>query len=99
MTEDISKLQHAVGELHDALESTSGLTPEARDLLQRVLVDVRDVLERAQAPGASLGSPQGLQDLPLRAQLAEAAAEFEGEHPTLGGTLRSVIDALAQIGI
>jgi len=36
---------------------------------------------------------------PLRAQLAEAAAEFEGSHPTLAGTVRSVIDALAQMGI
>lgn len=96
MADESDKLRLAVEQLHQALEATHGLTPQSRELLERTLGEVRGVLAQPSAEEApTSASPPD----PLRAQLAEAAAEFEGSHPTLAGTVRSVIDALAQMGI
>lgn len=97
MTDDREKLQHALGELESALAGSPGLSAEGRERLEHALADIRAALAQvaSDAPTAEASD----EDLTLRERLAEAAAEFEGDHPSLGGTLRSVIDALAQIGI
>jgi hypothetical protein len=101
MPDDVEKLRRATADLHDALQTAHDLDPETRKLLERTLAEVRAVLEGAAAPADAKADAgrAGAEQLPLRRQLAEAAAEFEGSHPTLAGTLRGVIDALAQIGI
>jgi hypothetical protein len=97
MPDDTEKLRHAVHELHEALQSARDLDPQTRQLLEQTLADVRAVLATpSEPPSESAPAPR---QLPLRRQLSEAAAEFEGSHPGLAGSVRSVIDALAQMGI
>lgn len=98
MPDETERLQHAVSELRKALEANPALPDTSRQMLEQALSDVCDVLEQKKALDSTGEVPQ-FENLPLRKQLQETAAEFEGDHPTLGGTLRSVIDALAQLGI
>ena len=101
MTDEAQRLRNAINELHQALQSAHGVDPDTRSLLARTVSEVREVLETQ--PGAAANNPDEMAErvgrLPVQRQLAKAAAEFEGSHPTLAGTVRSVIDALAQIGI
>ena len=101
MPDETQQLRRAVTDLHQALQSAHGLDAETRSLLEQTLVEVREVLSAA-SPGPA-GSPRetiaGDETVPLRGQLSEAVARFEGGHPALAGAVRSVIDALAQGGI
>lgn len=89
------KLRQAIDQLHEALGSTHDVDPEARGLLERALREVRTVLE-PKPEAAGLDTEAGPE---ARSVLSEAALKFEGTHPTLAGTVQSVIDALAQMGI
>ena len=93
MEQQTEKLRNAVRDLHEALESTQNMSPEVRGLLEGALDDVRAVLQK-KTPGSAT-APSGV----TRSRLSEAALSFEGTHPTLAGTVQSVIDALAQMGI
>lgn len=99
MAEEHKQLRADVAELRRQLETTPNLDSGSRALIERVVADVERILagedvrhhasEGAAAPGR--GS--------LAARMAEVAKRFEATHPTLSGTVGSVIDALAQMGI
>ncbi len=99
MTDDSNRLTRAVNDLHEALQNSPNLNPEGRQLLEQVLTEVRNALQPPPSDSDADQNQDEHQSISLRRQLAAAAMEFEGDHPALAGTLKSVIDALAQIGI
>ncbi len=85
-----------------------------RDQLQKTLMQLRSQVRAAglHAPTvarleqmiaeveAALESEQGAAEQPgLARRLTDAAGEYEASHPVLAGTIGSVIEALARMGI
>jgi len=93
MAELHDRLRADLAELQRQLATESSVDPTSRALIERVIADVEPILssERADASPTGRGS--------LAARLSQAAKRFEISHPTLAGTLGSIIDALAQMGI
>ncbi len=91
MTDDQEKLRASLLQLKAQLAATTSLDPEHADQLSRAVSDVEAVLDGKAKPSA-------IQE-PVTERLADAAREFEVEHPTLAGTVFSMIEALAQMGI
>jgi hypothetical protein len=90
MADDRSQLQATLDDLRVQLHS-SGITRDAAERLQKLIKEAEQVLAGSHAAAGSSAS--------LRERLANAALDFEASHPVLAGTLGSVIDALAQMGI
>jgi predicted component of type VI protein secretion system len=88
------ELRRQLASLHDALRNADALDPDARALLERVMDDIRALLEREPGSSARKPEPDSVVD-----RLREAVDRFEGEHPTLSEAAGRVIDALAQMGI
>jgi len=102
MAEHSEQLRTTLVELHDQLAKTREITPELRTLLSELATDIERVLaEQAegQSPSTAAASSRVGQRESLVARLGDAAREFEDTHPTLSGTIGSVIDALGQMGI
>lgn len=96
MAEEHEQLRADVAELRRQLETTTNLDSGSRALIERVVADVERILAGEDIrPGATAARGRGS----LTGRLAEAAKRFEATHPTLSGTVGSVIDALAQMGI
>ena len=95
MSETSDKLRAKLDELHDLLDSLDEVDPEAEALLSSAIADLRDKLA-AQSTSAHLESTEN----PSLADRFRALAEhFEESHPTLTGTIGSVIDALGRMGV
>jgi hypothetical protein len=88
MANDVDQLRSKLEHLQQQLAGTDELKPETREQLAEILADVQRVLAGKSGKDASIS-----------ARLSEAAVEFEEQHPTLAGTLGSVIDALSRMGI
>jgi hypothetical protein len=88
MANDVEQLRSKLEHLQQQLAAADTLKPETREQLAEILSDVQRVLGGTSGKGASIS-----------ARLSEAALEFEEQHPTLAGTLASVIDALSRMGI
>lgn len=102
MAEHSEQLRTTLVELHDQLSNTREVTPELRTLLMGLATDIERILaEQAagQLPSSGSASSRSGQRESLVARLGDAAREFEDTHPTLAGTIGSVIDALGQMGI
>ncbi len=85
-------LRETLEELHQELESTEQVDPEARELLEEVLSDIREVLQRADHPsGEEHGS--------LVDRLADATQRFEEDFPSLTAAVNRVATALSNLGI
>ena len=84
-------LRQMLEELHAELQRADALDESARTLLQSVLSDIEDVLERAPAAGGRSGT--------ITARLREAVSAFEVTHPALTEAVGRVADALAKMGI
>jgi hypothetical protein len=84
---DPNRLQALLTELHRELAGAESLDAESRQMLERVLDDVR----RLGSPGEAAEPPTG--------QLQEAALRLEAEHPRLAAALGQLGDALAKLGI
>jgi len=86
---DADRLRSTLNRLKTQLEHAS-LDAETAARLKEAIKEI----ESAVASGAR---PAG--DASLTNRLSEAALDFEASHPTLAGTVGSVIDALASMGI
>jgi hypothetical protein len=95
MSETSDKLRAKLDELHDLLDSLDEVDPEAEALLSSAIADLRGKLA-AQSTSERLESAES----PSIVDRFRAAAEhFEESHPTLTGTIGSVIDALGRMGV
>jgi len=88
---DHEQLRKALEELRAHLDEMRELDPSVATHLDATIEQARSVLA-GQPAGAT--EAQSVGD-----QLKDAMLHYEASHPTLAGNLRSVIDALAQIGI
>ncbi len=85
------KLRQALEDLQARLAEMRTLDPAVAEHLETTIAEARTVLAK-EAPAAE--EHEGMADT-----FGEALRNYEASHPTLAGNLRSVIDALAQIGI
>jgi hypothetical protein len=91
MTDDRDKLRATLDQLRAQLETTSGINPRVAAQLDSTLKEIEGALAGEQ--------PSEPSEQPLSERLSQAARHFEASHPTLAGTLGSVIDALSRMGI
>jgi hypothetical protein len=90
MANDHAKLRAALQQLKTQLASATSLEREHADQLHQAVADVEALLDdKTESPA----------DEPVTDRLADAARELEAEHPTIAGTVFSMIEALAQMGI
>ena len=100
MAEDSQDLPATLHALREQLTSAKNLSPELRADLRSVIADIDRALEEpADEVSRAPASAARAQHDSIVARLAEAAREFEETHPTLSGTIGSVIDALGQMGV
>ncbi len=92
MTRSVQELRETLEELHRQLESTTAVDSELSEPLQRVMGDIREVLDS----GGELG---GATHRTLADRLSDLALEFEGSHPTLAGTINQLTHVLSNLGI
>lgn len=95
MSETSDKLRAKLDELHNLLDSLDVVDAEAETLLASAIADLRRKL-------AAKSTSENLEDAesPSIVDRFRAAAEhFEESHPTLTGTIGSVIDALGRMGV
>jgi hypothetical protein len=92
----IQKLHETLDELHRQLEQTKPIDAEARAHLQAVMVEVRQVLARADRGRAPAGRANeaagGLVD-----RLRTWVERFEVEHPRLSAGLADLIESLRKL--
>lgn len=89
MPNDRQQLLATVAQLKQQLDEVQGLDPATQARLRATLADLEVALAN-QKPALQPG---------LAERLGQAAREFEESHPILAGTVGSVIDALARMGI
>jgi hypothetical protein len=95
MSDAGQNLRDTLNQLHRQLEATPDIDPEMRTLLA---VTVQDIHAKLQGGLERAGEAEpAAESIPDR--LGEAIRHFEGSHPTLAGTLGSIIDALSRMGI
>jgi hypothetical protein len=91
MANEHDKLRSALRQLKTQLASATSLEREHADQLNQAVSDVEALLDdKSKTPDA---------DEPITDRLADAARGLEAEHPTIAGTVFSMIEALAQMGI
>jgi hypothetical protein len=93
MSDAADKLKTTLGDLHAELRSLEQLDPETRRLLEEAAADIGRLV------GGSQESGRAESHASIIDRLTNAARDFEESHPTLAGTVGSVIDALGRIGI
>jgi uncharacterized membrane protein len=98
MTLDREKLQQTLAELHSQLDEAESLDADLAAQLRTVAGEIEQTLEKQQAAGPA-SDPSEPAPASAPELLEEAAVEFEQSHPTIAGTVRRLIDVLAQMGI
>ncbi len=83
-------------QLQRALDDLQAHLDEMRQLDPNVARHLDTTIERAKGV---LAGEEPAEPHRVSQQLSDAIQHYEASHPTLAGNLRSVIDALAQIGI
>jgi chromosome segregation ATPase len=86
-----TKLRQTLEELEQELERTGPVDARSRELLEHVVGEVREILERTDEPET--------QERSLRDRLSQATEAFEVDHPALAETLGRLATALSQLGI
>ncbi|HVX13423.1 MAG TPA: DUF4404 family protein [Pirellulales bacterium] len=105
MPQDAENFRATLAELHRQLDAAHSLDPSTRDMVRQAIADIEHTLARdphASARGATSGKlsrSEAAEHASVVRRLGDAAREFEATHPTLSGSIGSVIDALAQMGI
>jgi hypothetical protein len=94
MADDREKLLQSLRELRSQLEQTELPDPAVRSRLEQTIAEI----EGAVAPNYPVVAVRRANPS-LAQRLSEATLEFEASHPTLSGTVGSVIDALSRMGI
>lgn len=83
------RLQEELQELREQLERQPPLNAEERASLQALIKDIE----------MQLANEDALADETLTDSINLAVERFEASHPTLAGTLRSIMQSLANMGI
>ena len=86
------RLRELLEELHGELEQDQSVGDEPRDLLQTVMGDIRERLDRGVDEASDW--PTSLGD-----RLRESPEHFGESHPTMTKTVGRVLDALSNMGI
>ena len=97
MSHDTAELKATLEQLSQQLADAEELAPAVRQRLEQALADVRAALD-TQSTAADEAAEEEEEES-LIEQLSETARHIEESHPTLFGTLGSVIDALSRMGI
>ncbi len=84
-------IQSQLEKLHAELQETVSPDKSERELLERLALDIRNILEK--------GSDSPQQYIGLGERLKDAIAELEASHPRATLSMRQVIDQLAFLGI
>ncbi|PJI49974.1 DUF4404 family protein [Pseudomonas sp. PDNC002] len=83
------RLQEELQALREQLERQPPLNEEERASLQALIKDIE----------LQLANEEALADETLMDNVNLAVERFEASHPTLAGTLRSIVQSLANMGI
>ncbi|MFV3411740.1 DUF4404 family protein [Pseudomonas nitroreducens] len=83
------RLQEELQALRDQLERQPPLDAQERESLQALIKDIE----------LQLANEEALADETLMDNVNLAVERFEASHPTLAGTLRSIVQSLANMGI
>ena len=87
------ELRDTLEQLHDELENTPSVGNESRELLQDVMGDIRELLERSDDNEPKKDTES------LSTRLEGATVHFEVDHPRLSHAIGRVVDALGLMGI
>ncbi len=93
MPDDRQTLLVKLRQLGAQLETAQDIDPQIAARLQATIEEIASALAANQQP------PSEVHGQPVAHSLSQAAIGFEASHPTLAGTIGSVIDALARMGI
>jgi hypothetical protein len=99
MPDELQHLRATLSEL-DRLLAAGESASQLRTLVEQALADVDEVLaesSRHASPQAMEGRAKPADSIVKR--LRDAAKHVEGSHPTLFGSVGSVVDALSRMGI
>ncbi|MBD9678192.1 DUF4404 family protein [Pseudomonas sp. PDM18] len=83
------RLQEELQALRDQLQHQPPLNADERESLQALIKDIE----------LQLANEEALADETLMDNVNLAVERFEASHPTLAGTLRSIVQSLANMGI
>lgn len=83
-------LRNTLAQLHQQLDSTEPIDADLRGELERTLVEIREVVDRARPDEEAS---------PLGEQLEAVALRFEQSHPVLAQAIGRVVNALSAMGI
>lgn len=86
-----TRLRQTLEELEHELERAGPVDGRSRELLDHVVDEVRELLERTEEPAGKQRS--------LRERLTEATEAFETDHPALAEALGRLATALSNLGI
>ncbi len=89
---DPNTLRERLAKLHDELANAHRENPAARQSLDEILPQVKNLVDQPGTDTSSAGK-----SLPQR--LEWVAVQFEAEHPKLAASARSLIELLSDVGI
>jgi Domain of unknown function (DUF4404) len=84
---DKNAIDERLAKLHAELQSAHEQNPATRERLGEVLPDIKRLTEN------------GAGDASLPDRLEKVAVQFEADHPQLAGSVRRLVDLLAEVGI
>ena len=94
MTSAESELRATLEQLKEQLKGARTIDPQMAARLRETITEIEERLS-----GAAPAAPSDADDDSVGQRLTSAAQSFEATHPTLAGTVSSVIEALARMGI
>ena len=91
MPERLERLRASLHELEAELESAESLDPDALDILEGAMQEIRAALGKEDATSLEPNS--------IIERLNDTSQRFETSHPTLTNLVGRIADALSQLGI
>lgn len=88
----MENLKQSLEKLHERLINTSSIDEESKEMLRKLIKDIREVLDKAEV--TSVKKHQSIIE-----GLKEEAQKFELSHPELAGAINIVINGLQSLGI
>lgn len=88
---DTGDLRVTLARLHAELARAPRIDAQSRQLLQQVMQEAQQVLDRSPSQSAPLAQQ--------RSNLEELAVQFETEHPDLSAGIRHFMDLLTKGGV
>ena len=86
---DQDSLRERLAKLHAELSDAHREDPETNRPLAEILPDIKRLAEE----------PLASKDDTLPQRLERVAVQFEAKHPALAGSVRRIVDLLAEVGI